>query len=110
MVTCFWPSARSRTRGSSPERCSPVVEIAFDSGPAHGSGEPGTVVTVGTFDGVHLGHRAVLRALIDAARERGAPNLLVTFEPHPVSVVRPEAAPKLLTTPAERRELLSRSG
>lgn len=69
----------------------------------------GTVVTVGTFDGIHLGHRAILRRIGRRARARGAASLLLTFDPHPLRVVRPEAAPALLTLPDEKKEILARS-
>lgn len=70
----------------------------------------GTAVTVGTFDGVHRGHWAVIRALKRRARRRGARSVLLTFEPHPLRVVRPDAAPSLLTTAAEKKQLLAESG
>jgi len=69
----------------------------------------GSVVTVGSFDGVHLGHRAVLAEIVTRARATGRVSVLVTFEPHPMQVVRPEAAPRLLTTPQERREVLAQT-
>jgi riboflavin kinase / FMN adenylyltransferase len=69
----------------------------------------GTVVTVGTFDGVHLGHRQVLAALCAAAHERDAASLLVTFDPHPLRIVGPDTAPPLLTTPQEKIEVLAQS-
>jgi riboflavin kinase / FMN adenylyltransferase len=68
-----------------------------------------SVVTVGTFDGVHRGHWEVLRALSAAARERSALSVLVTFDPHPLRIVRPEAAPPLLSTPAEKMEILAQA-
>lgn len=70
----------------------------------------GTVVTVGMFDGVHLGHRAVLDAVVQQATRRGLPSLLVTFEPHPLEVVNPAIAPRRLTTADERLEQLAGSG
>jgi riboflavin kinase / FMN adenylyltransferase len=69
----------------------------------------GTVVTVGTFDCVHRGHWRVLEELSRAARSRGALSLLVTFDPHPLRIVRPEHAPPLLSTPAEKIEILAQS-
>jgi riboflavin kinase/FMN adenylyltransferase len=69
----------------------------------------GTVVTVGTFDGVHRGHWEVLRTLVRFAREDGLSSTLVTFDPHPLRIVRPEHAPKLLTTPTEKIEMLAQS-
>ncbi|HEY4322290.1 MAG TPA: bifunctional riboflavin kinase/FAD synthetase [Gemmatimonadales bacterium] len=70
----------------------------------------GTVVTVGTFDGVHLGHRAVLEEIVNRARHSGRSSMLVTFEPHPLEVVRPAAAPLRLTTAVERRDAVAPSG
>jgi riboflavin kinase/FMN adenylyltransferase len=70
----------------------------------------GTVVTVGSFDGVHRGHMAVLEEINRRAEARGLHSVLVTFDRHPLTVVRPEAAPGLLTTPDEKKEILSQSG
>ena len=69
-----------------------------------------TVVTVGTFDGVHGGHRDVLARLTRRAAESGRASLLVTFEPHPLEVLNPEAAPGLLTTRDEKLDLLEPTG
>ena len=70
----------------------------------------GTVVTVGTFDGVHRGHQLVLKRLAERAREVALKSVLVTFEPHPLEVINPSAAPPLLTTSMERTEVLAESG
>ncbi len=70
----------------------------------------GTVVTVGTFDGVHQGHLAVLREIVARARAGDRKSVLVTFEPHPLEVVNPQAAPPLLTSGPERREVLALTG
>ena len=69
----------------------------------------GTVCTVGTFDGVHRGHRLVLERLAERARARGLPAVLVTFDPHPLEVVNPAAAPPLLTVGVEKAEVLAES-
>ena len=72
--------------------------------------EQGSVVTVGTFDGVHLGHWEVLREIGSRARRTGRPSVLVTFWPHPLRVLRPEVAPRLLTTSIEKKEILAQTG
>ncbi len=73
-------------------------------------GVDGTVVTVGSFDGVHRGHMAVLREITRRAEERRLHSVLVTFDRHPLTVVRPEAVPGLLTTPDEKKGILTQSG
>jgi len=70
----------------------------------------GTVATVGTFDGMHRGHRAVLGEVVRRGRAAGSPSLLVTFDPHPLEVVNPSAAPRLLTLPDEKRALAAGLG
>ena len=70
----------------------------------------GTVVTVGTFDGVHRGHVALLDTLVRRAREAELSAVLVTFDPHPLEVVNPAAAPPLLTVGAERIDALAGTG
>jgi riboflavin kinase/FMN adenylyltransferase len=68
-----------------------------------------TVCTVGTFDGVHRGHRLVLERLSERAKALGLPSVLVTFDPHPLEIVNPSAAPPLLTLQAEKGEVLAES-
>lgn len=70
----------------------------------------GAVVTIGAYDGVHLGHQAVLRLVRELAGARGFEAALVTFDRHPAEVVRPESAPRLLTTLDQRLELLDATG
>lgn len=70
----------------------------------------GTVATVGTFDGVHRGHQDVLARLVARAVSSGMRSLLVTFDPHPLEVVNPTAAPPLLTVGDEKLEVLAESG
>ena len=70
----------------------------------------GSVVTIGAFDGIHLGHQALLRLVREKGDERGLPTALVTFDRHPAQVVRPESAPKLLTNLDQRLELLEATG
>ena len=69
----------------------------------------GDVLTLGTFDGVHLGHQAVLEEIARRATASGGRSVLVTFEPHPLEIVNPQAAPPLLTTAAEKRAVLAAS-
>lgn len=69
-----------------------------------------TVVTIGNFDGVHLGHRAILTRVIHRARELDAQAVAVTFEPHPLKVLRPEMDLPLLTTPEQKIGLLTAAG
>jgi riboflavin kinase/FMN adenylyltransferase len=55
-------------------------------------------IAIGNFDGVHLGHRALLDRALERARALGGPAIAVTFDPHPTSVLAPHLAPPLLTT------------
>jgi riboflavin kinase / FMN adenylyltransferase len=71
---------------------------------------PGTAVTIGAYDGVHLGHRALLADLSARAAEAGLTTVVVTFDRHPAAVVRPESAPKQLTSLDQKLELLADAG
>jgi riboflavin kinase/FMN adenylyltransferase len=70
----------------------------------------GAVVTIGTFDGLHIGHGALIRATLAQARRESRPAAMVTFEPMPREVLRPDAPPERLTSFRERWRLLERSG
>lgn len=70
----------------------------------------GSVVTVGSFDGVHLGHQAIIAQVAERAAKRGTTGVLVTFEPHPGSVLATGGTPLRLTTSAERLELVAELG
>jgi len=70
----------------------------------------GSAVTIGAYDGVHLGHRALLAELQERARARGLVSAVVTFDRHPATVVRPESAPPLLTDLDQKLELLASCG
>jgi riboflavin kinase/FMN adenylyltransferase len=69
-----------------------------------------TVVVIGNFDGVHLGHQHVLARASEVAERDGLPVVAVTFDPHPMAVLRPEHAPVQLTTIETRAELLAAAG
>ena len=67
-------------------------------------------VTIGNFDGVHTGHQLLLHEVTTAAREKGLEPAVLTFDPHPASIVAPQRAARLLTTQAERCSVLAREG
>ncbi len=69
-----------------------------------------SVVSIGMFDGLHLGHRALLERLIHEARESGSQAVAITFDPHPRAVLRPDRPPRILTTLDEKIALMARSG
>lgn len=69
-----------------------------------------TVVTIGVFDGVHRGHRVVLERAAQHGRDAGLPVVAVTFDPDPLEVIRPDAAPPALTSVDHRADLLQASG
>jgi riboflavin kinase/FMN adenylyltransferase len=71
---------------------------------------PYPVLTLGNFDGVHLGHQSIFRILTDRARKKKGTSIVFTFVPHPLSVIAPERAPKLLTTYKDKIKLIERSG
>src|SRR6202142_3968435 len=68
-----------------------------------------TVVSVGNFDGVHRAHQEVVRLMADRAHALGGQAVVVTFEPHPYRVLRPDVAPKLLTPLAIKLRLLQQT-
>jgi riboflavin kinase/FMN adenylyltransferase len=70
----------------------------------------GGVVTVGNFDGVHLGHQKMLRDVTRRAREVDAPAVVVTFDPHPLKVLHPEIAPQMIQTLRQREESIEACG
>jgi riboflavin kinase / FMN adenylyltransferase len=69
-----------------------------------------TVLTIGAYDGLHLGHQAVIAQVRALAAKHGARSAIVTFDRHPATVVRPESAPQLLTDHDQRLELLEQTG
>ncbi|MCS6862624.1 MAG: bifunctional riboflavin kinase/FAD synthetase [Abditibacteriales bacterium] len=70
----------------------------------------GVAVAIGFFDGVHRGHQALLRALVEAARQRGLVSVVITFEDHPARLFNPDAAPSWLTTQEEKLRHLEEIG
>jgi len=84
--------------------------IRLDSTDALASLVRPAVLAIGVFDGVHLGHRAVLGRALESARACGAAAVAVTFDPHPAAVLRPESAPPLLTRTPHKLELFAAAG
>jgi len=75
-----------------------LPEVPADFGPS--------ALTIGNFDGVHLGHRRILKRVVAVAGEHGWKPSVLTFDPHPTRIVAPERAPRLLTRPERRAELM----
>lgn len=69
-----------------------------------------SALTIGNFDGVHYGHRRILRRVVEIARERGWKPSVLTFDPHPTRVVAPSRAPRLMTSVERRAELMQEEG
>jgi riboflavin kinase/FMN adenylyltransferase len=69
-----------------------------------------SVVTIGNFDGVHCGHRQIMRRVASIARERGLTPTVLTFDPHPARVLAPDRAPRLLMTIGQRLEAMEAEG
>jgi riboflavin kinase/FMN adenylyltransferase len=75
--------------------------------PLHQTDLPrGCVATIGNFDGMHVGHQAIIRGVIERARELGRPAAVITFHPHPLSIVAPDRVPKQILTLAQKEELM----
>src|SRR5580765_5442138 len=79
-----------------------LEEVPADLGP--------TIVSVGNFDGIHCGHQHVLREMVRRARENHASSVVVTFEPHPFRILRPDVTPRLITPLAKKEALLAETG
>ncbi len=71
---------------------------------------PGVVLTIGSFDGIHLGHQRILNRVIEKARARNGTAAVLTMQPHPREFFTPNQAPNLLTTPAKKQELFEAHG
>ena len=70
----------------------------------------GAVISIGSFDGVHIGHQAVLTHVVERARSMGVAAVAMTFDPHPIKLLRPGDAPRLLTTLEQRLALIAQTG
>jgi riboflavin kinase/FMN adenylyltransferase len=68
------------------------------------------VVTIGIFDGVHQGHQRIIGRAVELAHDRGVPAVVLTFDPHPIEIIRPGSHPPLLTGPRDKAELLEALG
>jgi riboflavin kinase/FMN adenylyltransferase len=79
-----------------------IEELREIEGPTH--------LAIGVFDGVHLGHQAVIRQAVEAARTSEGSSVVLTFHPHPVRVLRPNDAPRLLTSTQHKQQFIERLG
>jgi riboflavin kinase/FMN adenylyltransferase len=79
-----------------------AAEVPASFGPA--------AVTIGNFDGVHCGHREIMRRIVALSRERNLIPTVLTFDPHPARILAPDRAPKLITTVAQRIRRLEQAG
>jgi len=70
----------------------------------------GCVATIGNFDGMHIGHQEIVRGVVERGRELGRPSTVITFNPHPLSIVAPDRVPKQILTIAQKEELLRGMG
>jgi riboflavin kinase / FMN adenylyltransferase len=70
----------------------------------------GSVVTLGNFDGIHLGHQALVRHTVEESKRLGYPSIVLTFEPHPLKVLAPERAPRLLLSYQDKLDLFQAYG
>lgn len=78
--------------------------------PAREPGQRPAVLTIGNFDGVHRGHRALVDRLVSDARDRNAESVLITFDPHPRCVLDPDNCPQQITTLDEKRDVIASLG
>lgn len=72
--------------------------------------KPGTALTIGNYDGIHLGHAAIIKNLVAHAKKNKLKSILLTFEPHPAKILVPDIAPLLINTFAQKNELLQLTG
>ncbi len=71
---------------------------------------PKAVVTIGNFDGVHIGHQALLHTVIEKAHAVGGTAVAITFDPHPIRILSPDGHPPLITMSEQKSELIAKSG
>jgi riboflavin kinase / FMN adenylyltransferase len=79
-----------------------IQELREIPGPTH--------LAIGVFDGIHLGHQAVIQCALESARRENGSAIVVTFHPHPIRVLRPEKAPRLLTSTQHKMSLVKKLG
>jgi riboflavin kinase / FMN adenylyltransferase len=83
-----------------------VIHDAVDSGELPSQG----VATIGNYDGIHRGQRAILDRVVARAKELGVPSVVLTFDPHPIAILRPEAAPLPLATAVQKERWIAEAG
>jgi len=76
----------------------------------HSNNSAGAWATIGSFDGVHLGHQSIIRSLVEGSRQAGKPSIVVTFFPHPIKVLRDNPGPYYLTSPEEKNRYIQSFG
>ena len=88
------------------------MQIAHDFGELDSilAGTPGSVLTIGVFDGLHAGHQALIRRTVEESRHRGLQSIVVTFQKHPLSVLAPPYAPRRLIYPDRKRQYVAALG
>jgi riboflavin kinase/FMN adenylyltransferase len=82
-----------------------VVSSLAEADPAQPS-----VVSIGNFDGLHLGHQAILKAVVRRSRELGVRAVAMTFDPHPIRFLAPDRSPRLISTLAQKIRLIEQTG
>src|SRR6478672_6408819 len=70
----------------------------------------GCIATIGNFDGMHVGHQAIIKGVVERARAEGLQSAVITFHPHPLSIVAPDRVPKQILTLAQKEELVAELG
>jgi riboflavin kinase/FMN adenylyltransferase len=70
----------------------------------------GCVATIGNFDGMHIGHQTIIRGVVERGRETRRPSTVITFHPHPLSIVAPDRVPKQILTLGQKEELIAELG